>query len=315
MLDLRQPHRAGQSQFRGELRDARQMVWIGLVRGEHEPGARDLGHQVDECGEDDGFVTRPGGPRDDGERAGRCDGEARERIARAVEALRPLRHAVVARVPRDLESAAPRPQLLQAAAVFLADRADPVEGAVRWLRPAARGPAEPGARRRHGGGDETQLHATARRRQRQLGPHIELREHQGGGLERIEHRRHVVGAIEREIVRHVRRQRACQPLGRRGKERVGELPARRFGAQRLEHRLGLQAFAHRRGVHPHERTPGVALALGPGGQALGDAAARVQSTGELLVEACGQRQGPLRQADTESIHKGRARHQRPVLVR
>src|SRR5207237_1019965 len=83
--------------------------------------------------------------------AGPGDGEAGERVARAVEAFGPLRHAVVSRVPRDLERAAARPQLLQAAPVLFADRADAVERPVRRLRPAARGPAQPRAGRRDRG--------------------------------------------------------------------------------------------------------------------------------------------------------------------
>src|SRR3989449_3876590 len=60
------------------------------------------------------FVGGPGGPGDDGERIGRRDGEARERVARAVEALRPLGDAVVPRIPRHFDGRRASPQLLEA---------------------------------------------------------------------------------------------------------------------------------------------------------------------------------------------------------
>src|SRR2546426_4437031 len=93
--------------------------------------------QVHECREDHRFVGGPGGPGDDGERIGRRDGEARERVARAVEALRSLGDAVVPRIPRHFDGRRASPQLLEAAAVLRADRADALEGAVRGLGPAA----------------------------------------------------------------------------------------------------------------------------------------------------------------------------------
>src|SRR3989449_6562846 len=103
------------------------------------------------------FVGGPGGPGDLGERIGRRDGEARERVARAVEALRSLGDAVVPRIPRHFDGRRASPQLLEAAAVLLADRADALEGAVRGLGPAAGRPTEPRAVRRHRSGDEAQL--------------------------------------------------------------------------------------------------------------------------------------------------------------
>src|SRR5256886_1965638 len=114
-----------------------------------------------QCGPIATGTPNTAGSSDDGDWAAPGDGEAAERVARPVEAFGPLRHAVVARVPRDLERAAARPQLLQAAPVLFADRADAVERPVRRLRPAARGPAQPRAGRRDRGGDEAQLHAAA----------------------------------------------------------------------------------------------------------------------------------------------------------
>ena len=44
VLDLGQPYRSRQPQFRGELCDAREVIRIGLVRREHQPGSGDLRH-------------------------------------------------------------------------------------------------------------------------------------------------------------------------------------------------------------------------------------------------------------------------------
>src|SRR5438132_1453177 len=94
--------------------------------------------------------------------------------------------AVVPRIPRHFDGRRASPQLLEAAAVLLADRADALEGAVRGLGPAAGRPTEPRAVRRYRSGDEAQLHAALRRREGQLGPHVELREDERGGPERSE---------------------------------------------------------------------------------------------------------------------------------
>ena len=317
VLHLRQPDGAGQADARGRLRDAGEVVRVGLVGREHQSRAGHLRQQVHERREDHRFVRRPGGPGDDGERARGRDGEARERIARAVEAFRPLGHAVVPRVSRHLDGPGTRAQLLEAPAVLFADRADPLERAVGGLGPASGRPAEPRAVRCDGGGDEPELHAAPRRREGQLGPHVELREHERRGLKRLEYGGHVRGAVERQVIRHIDRQGAREPLGGGGEEGVRELPVRRLGAHGFEHRLRLEALAHRRGVHPQERPLGIAVRPRPGGQTLPHAATRIEAARELLVEAGGEGQGPLREPDAEPVYEGRARppHQRaPAAV-
>src|SRR5216117_4131526 len=246
--------------------------------------------------------------------------EAGERVARAVEALRSLGDAVVPRIPRHFDGRRASPQLLEAAAVLLADRADAFEGAVRGLRPAAGRPTEPRAVRRHRGRDEAQLHAALRRRQGQLGPHVELREDERGGPERLERAPHFSRAVERQVIRHIDRQAARQPLGRRGEKRIRELPVGGLGAHRLEHRLCLEALAHRRRVHPQERALGVAVRLCPGGQPVRHSPTRIEAAGQLLVEARGEGQGPLREPHAEPVYEGRTcpPHQRApgaVLLR
>ncbi len=72
---------------------------------------------------------------------------------------------------------------------------------------------------------------------------------------------------------------------------------RRLGAHGLEHRLRLQALAHRRRVHPQQRAVGIAVRPRPSGQPLGHAAARIETAGELLVEARRERQGAVREPD------------------
>ena len=175
---------------------------------------------------------------------------------------------------------------------------------------AARRPAEPRAVRGNRCGDEAQLHAALRRGERQLGPHVELREHERRGLERLEHGLHLGRAVERQVVRDVDRQRARQSLSRGGEERIGELPVRCFGAHGFEHRLRLEALAHRRGVHPQQRALGIAVGPCPGGQPVRHPAARIQTAGQLLVEPRGEGEGPVGEPDAEPIGEGRAPHQR-----
>src|SRR5437660_265343 len=109
--------------------------------------------------------------------------------------------------------------------------------------------------------------------------------------------------------------RGSEPLGGRGKQRIGELPLRPLGAERLQHRFRLQAFAYRGGVHPDEGPFGVALRPPPRRQPLEHAAARVHTAGDLLVEAGGERQGPLGQPHAQPVYEGRAvRHHRARSV-
>src|SRR6266550_4449312 len=182
------------------------------------------------------------------------------------------------------------------------------------------GSAQPRAVRRYRSGDEAQLHAALRRREGQLGPHVELREDERGGPERLERGPHFSRAVEREVIRHIDRQAARQPLGRRGEKRIRELPVGGLGAHRLEHRLRLEALAHRRCVHPQERALGVAVRLCPGGQPVRHSPTRIEAAGQLLVEARGEGQGPLREPHAEPVYEGRTSppHQRApgaVLLR
>ena len=306
VLELRQAHRAGQLQMPGPFRDARQVVGVGFVRRQDETRRGNLGEQVDERGEHDRLVARPGGARHDGERPGGRGGEPRERLARPVEALGALRDAVVARVARHFDHVAPRAQLPEPPAVVLADRPHAIERAVGGLRPAARGPAQPRALERHGRRNQPQLHAAAPRGERELGPHVELREHQRRGLQRFQDGRDVGGAVEREVVHQVHGEGAGESLGRGREVGVDELPLRPLSPKTLQHGLRLQALAHRGGVHPDERSPGVALGLPPGGEPLQYATARVQAAGDLLVEPGGKRQRPLGQPHAQPIYEGRA---------
>ena len=308
VLELRQPDGTRQLEAPGHEGDAREVIGVGLVGREDEAGGGHLGQQVREGREHDRLVARPRGPGDDGERVRPHRAEAEKRLARAIEALGALHHAVVACVARHLNRLGPGAQRPQPPAVFLADRADAVERAVGGLGPLARRPAQPRAVRGDRGGDEPELHAAARRGERQLGPHVQLREHQGRGLEGREHRADVARSVKRQVVGDVRRQRAGEAFRRGREERVGELPLWSLGAQRLQYRLRLQAFAHRRRVHPHERTLGVAVGARPRGETLGHAAPRFEPTLDLLVEAGGEREGPLREGDAEPVHEGRAGH-------
>ena len=151
MLELRQPHRPRQLQRVQPLRDSREMVGVWLVGREQETRGGDLGEQVGEGWEQHRFVGRPGGPGDDGERPVGRGGEARQRLTRAVEPLRALGDAVVARIAGHRDRLGPGAEQLEAAAVVVADRAHAIERPVGRLRPLARRPPEPGALRRHGG--------------------------------------------------------------------------------------------------------------------------------------------------------------------
>ena len=97
--------------------------------------------------------------------------------------------------------------------VVLADRADPVQRAVGRLGPAARRPAQARAVGGDGRRDQTQLHAAAGRRERQLGPHVQLREHQRRRAQGLQRGGDVARAVERQIVRHVYGQAAPEALG------------------------------------------------------------------------------------------------------
>src|SRR5207249_6009813 len=74
-----------------------------------------------------------------------------------------------------LHDALPISQDLEALAVFFADRADPVQRAIRRRGPLPCRPAQPRAVRRHRGGNQPQLDAAPRGGERQLGPDVELR--------------------------------------------------------------------------------------------------------------------------------------------
>src|SRR5436309_1992823 len=76
-----------------------------------------------------------------------------------------------------------------------------------------------------------------------------------------------------------------------------------------------QPLAHRGGVHPHERPPGLAVRAPPRAQPLHHLAARLEPAGDLLVEPGRERKGAPREAQAEPVYEGRARHQAPVLLR
>src|SRR5207249_8926620 len=101
-----------------------------------------------------------------------------------------------------------------------------------------------------------------------------------------------------------------EPLGGGGEKRIGELPVRCLGTHGFEHRLRLEALAHRRGVYPQQRSLGIAVGPRPRGQPVRHAATRIESAGELLVEPRGEGQSPVREPNAEPIYEGRARHQR-----
>src|SRR5256884_5342745 len=82
----------------------------------------------------------------------------------------------------------------------------------------------------------------------------------------------------------------------------------------------MEALAHRRCVHPQERALGVAVRLCPGGQPVRHSPTRIEAAGQLLVEARGEGQGPLREPHAEPVYEGRTcpPHQRApgaVLLR
>ena len=205
------------------------------------------------------------------------------------------------------------------ASVTSSTRALPFVRAIRRLGPAAGRPAQPravgGDRRR----DEAQLHAAAGRRERQLGPHVELREHQGRRPQRLQGGGDVPGAVERQIIRDIRGEALREALGRGREEGVGELPPRLLRTQRLEDGLCLQPFAHRRRVHPHERPLRIALCPSPGGESLRDAPPAFDPARDLLVEPRGDGKRPLAETNAEPVEQGRTvRHQRgrdAVLLR
>jgi hypothetical protein len=219
-----------------------------------------------------------------------------------------LGHTVVARIAGHGDRLGPGAEQLEPAAVVVADRADAIEGTVRRLGPLTRRPPQPGAFRRHGGRDQAELHAPVRGGEGELGPHVQLAEDEGRRLEGVEHRLHVAGPVEGEVVSHVHGQVAGQALGRGGEEREGELPLRLLGAQGFEHGLGLQPLADGRRVHPHERPARVAMPPGPVGEAGGEAAAGVQPAGQLLVEPGGEGRRAGGEVHAQAIEEGRAPH-------
>ena len=178
VLELGEADGARQLQVLGALGDQRQVIGVGLVRRQHEARGRHLGEQVDERGQHDRFVGGPGGARDERERAGGEDREPRERLARPVEPLGPLGDAVVAGVTGHLDRLAPGAELLEPTAVVFTDCPHAIEGAIGGLRPAARRPAQPRAVERHCRRDQPQLCPAPPRGERELGPYVELREHQ-----------------------------------------------------------------------------------------------------------------------------------------
>ena len=81
-----------------------------------------------------------------------------------------------------------------------------------------------------------------------------------------------------------------------------------LGAQRLEYRLGLQAFTHRRRVHPHERPFGITLRRGPSRKTGGQSAPPVEPPRHFLVEAREQRCRARGDVHAEAIQKRRLAH-------
>ncbi len=199
------------------LGDAREMIGVRLVRREDQACRRKLDQQVRERRQQDSFIRRPRRAGDDREcvrRVSQCR-EARKRLARAIESRGTLRHAVVPRVAGDGDSVGTRAEQFESLSVVFTDRPNAVERRVRARAPLPCRPAQPRALQRHGGGDEAQLHAAPRSGQRQLGPHVELAEHERGRLQRVQHRVHFGRAIERKVVGDVDRKIPGEPLGRR----------------------------------------------------------------------------------------------------
>ena len=289
VLELRQPDRTGQLEVSQAVGDRGEVIGIGLVRRQQQAGGRKLMQQIREGRQEHCFIRRPSRARDDRERVGGRRGKPRERLARRVQARRALGDAVIARVARDRDRLGTGAEQLQALAIFLADRADAIERAIRRRRPVPRRPAQPRAVGRDGGRDQAQLHAAARRGERELRPHVEFAEHEGGGLQRVEHRRHFGRPVERQIVCDVDRQVLGEPLGRRRKEREGELPVGMLGAQGLEDRLCLQALADRWRVHPDQGPFRIALGRPPTAKTGGQPAPPIQPSRHLLIEPCYQR--------------------------
>ena len=81
-----------------------------------------------------------------------------------------------------------------------------------------------------------------------------------------------------------------------------------LGAQRFEHRFRLQAFTHRRRMHPDQRAARIPLRRRPRSKTGGQSSPPVQSACQFLIESRNQRSGTRRHVDAKAVQQGWSFH-------
>ena len=112
-------------------------------------------------------------------------------------------------------------------------------------------------------------------------PDVELREDEGRRRERVERDASVAGRVERQVVVKVDVEAAREGRCARRVVRVGELRVCTSLPHEVEHRARLQAFTHRRRVHPEQRARTIAYRLAPLAIPRADATSRAEGLQQL----------------------------------
>ena len=181
-------------------------------------------------------------------------GEGLQERLLPVDPLRAGPHLIETRVARDLEHVGAHTECEQAVGTGLIDRADALQGAVGVAEQEAGQCACSPRSGRQRGTEEHDGDVSRRRALHEIRPHVELHEHQHGGLQRVEHRVGFVAPVKGQVVRDVGADRGGKPLGTGREIRVGELPLRMYLTPAMRDGARLQPFTYRRGVDPHQRS-------------------------------------------------------------
>jgi hypothetical protein len=216
-----------------------------------QPGERAQQHHL---------VRRPGGS---GHQRGGTAAQAEQRVIRR-DGRHPRGHAVEARIAKHANALGRHAQPREPRRVRLGHRARGPDRRVAGAEQRARGPAEPPAPGADGGRDEGHHDAVSRGTRGQLGPEVQLGEHQQVWRERAEQPLGRVGEIVRQVVGGVHRQPMGKRLGGWAEVGVDQLTVGEQAAQLEQHALCLESLADRGGMEPDQCARPVAPGGGPG---------------------------------------------------
>ncbi len=263
-----------------------------------------------ECLEQDRLIRRPGGAGH--ERRGAASEPEQRLVGRHRGHTRG--HAVEARIAEDTDPVQRHSQAREPLRVRLRDGARRRDGCVAGVEQCAGRPAEPAAAGTHGGRHERYRDTGGSGPGGELGPEIELREHEEVGGERGKEPVGRFGKIVGQVVGRVHGEAAGERLGRRAEVGVDELAPWHEAPELEQHALGLQPLTYAGCVEPHERPRSVAPAGAPRRQPRGGATPPAVAVAHLLVhqpEGGGQRRAD---PDGGAIPPGGRRHRGNVAA-